>query len=180
MTYEEFKQMVKIMKSMWSNDRFLPDGIAIKMWYQMLKDLTTDELGMAIKKHAMTNKFPPTIAELRGYVAEAKANTGSWSDGWEQVRIAIGRFGYCNEHDALESMDEVTRTAVKRLGWQNICMTDTDGLAALRANFRLIYEQVRQQRVMDITMSDGLKGQIEHIRNEHIDKLTESVVKMLE
>ena len=44
-----------------------------------------------------------------------------------------------NELEALESMTEETRICVKRIGWQNICMSNN--VSADRANFRMIYEQ---------------------------------------
>ena len=78
----------------------------------------------------LTNKFKPTVAELREIYTELVSPTISdWSEGWEQVS------------KAMESFDEIIREVVKRLGFQNICLSEN--IVADRARFAEIYQAIK-------------------------------------
>ena len=66
------------------------------------------------------------------------------SDGWEQFRRAVGKYGYYQQEAALGSMDETTRRVVKRLGWKQLC--ESENQMQDRANFRMVYEQEAQRK----------------------------------
>lgn len=146
---------VKLMKSIWSKKDFLGDEYSIKVWYKLLQDLTFEQLAAAIEKYAMTNTFPPSIAELRGQVVDIQSDRVDWADGWEEVLTAIRRYGYTDEKGALESMSPLTRETVKRLGWKQICQSDLDELMAIRANFRMIYQQKEERAREDLQLPQG-------------------------
>lgn len=143
------------MKSIWTRQDFLGDSYAVETWYKFLKDLTYEQLLAAIERYTMTNKFPPTIAELREQVVDIQADNVDWSDGWQEVLTAVRRFGYCDEAGALASMSPMTREVVKRLGWQQICQSETDELMAIRANFRMIYESKTATVKQDMQLPVG-------------------------
>ncbi len=67
MTKEEFKILCKIMKAVYPQPTFLPDAYAFKVWYELLEDLDYTVAQAAIEKYILTNKFPPTIADIREY-----------------------------------------------------------------------------------------------------------------
>ena len=52
-------------------------------------------------------------------------------------------------------MDDLTRQAVKRLGFKNLCLSDN--MQADRANFRMIYEQLAERKEKDAQMPERLK-----------------------
>lgn len=163
MSFDDFKVLVKGMKSIWASERFLPDGDSIKVWYQLLKDLPYDLANAAIQRYAITNKFPPSIAEIREQAALLMDGDliNDWATGWNQVMRAIGAYGQWSEEKALESMDEITRACVKRLGWKELCMSENP--VADRANFRMIYEQIQQQKKETAALPAGLKQNIAEI-----------------
>ncbi len=166
MEYKEFLILAKGMKAIWAKDDFLRDKDATDIWYALLKDLPYEAANAAVQIHMRTSKWPPTPAEIIDHVTKAQVKIGDWSEGWEQVIKAIGRFGYTDEAGALASMDETTRTAVKRLGWKQICQSDQDELMSIRANFRQIYGQVKTDRetqaripaVLSEVLEDSLAG----------------------
>lgn len=141
MDKSEFMKMVVVIRSVYQKPDFLKDEASASVWYAMLQDLTYEQTIAAVQKHAMTSKWPPSIAELREQVVDIQADKVDWSMGWQEVLTAVRRFGYVNEKDALESMSPLTRQTVKRLGWKQICQSELDELMAIRANFRMIYEQ---------------------------------------
>lgn len=152
MSLEDFLKISSILKAAYPSPNFLPNEYAVKLWHNLLKDLGSERLMTAATGYILTNKYPPTIADLRGLAAEqAEPNTLEWSDAWGQVKAAIRRFGMYREQEALDSMDETTATAVRRLGWKSLC-TSGSAEATDRAQFRQIFEQVaarkRQANVM--------------------------------
>ena len=161
MTFEEWKKLVKGLKSVYTSERFLPDREAVQIWYSLLKDMDYKVLALAAQKYMVTGKFPPTVAELRECaveVLEPKVKE-DYGHGWEQVMKAVSKYGYYNTEEALASMDPVTRKCVKRLGWKNICTSENQ--IADRANFRQIYEQERQRHREHLQLPESVRRTID-------------------
>lgn len=145
MDFKEFSVLVKGMKSVYTSPNFLPDADSVKIWYQLLRDIDYNVANVAIQKYIMTEKFPPTVADIReGAAAVLHGERTLWSDGWEEVRTAIRKFGMYRPQEAMASMSEITRQAVERLGFQNLCLSEN--AAVDRANFRMIYEQIESRQ----------------------------------
>ena len=132
MSFEEFKKLVKGMKAVYTSPSFLPDAESVKIWYQLLKDIPYEVLRVAVQKHMLTNRFPPTVAELR-------------------------------QEEALASMDEVARRAVKRLGWKELCMSEN--IMQDRANFRMVYEQEQNRATERAMLPEGLRKQMDMLQS---------------
>lgn len=169
MTRNEFAKIVDAIKTFYPSDKVLPNKQAIQLWYQELSDVPYELAVMSLRKHVSTCKFPPTIAELRAGIVEATTVCESWSDGWEQFRRAVRKFGYYQQEEALGSMDKITRKVVKRLGWKELCMSEN--LMQDRANFRMIYEQEMQQAKKAEVLPEDLKQQIESLQGERTKRL---------
>lgn len=167
MNKEEFKVLCKGLKAVYTQPTFLPDADAFNVWYSLLKDLDYNVANAAIQKYMLTNKFPPTIADIREQAAEVRAGEKPlWSDGWEEVLLAIRRFGSYRETEALESMTEITRRAVQRLGFRNLCMSEN--IMADRANFRMIFEGIADREHKNKHIPMNLSNLIEGIREREI------------
>lgn len=163
MTKEEFTILCKGMKAVYTQSTFLPDADAFTIWYRLLEDLDYTVAQAAIQKYILTNEFPPTIAAIRKYAVSVRAGEKlSWSDGWEEVMKAIRHFGSYREEEALESMSELTRNVVRRLGFRNLCMSGN--VTADRANFRAIYEQMAEKEHTTKQIQPKLSKLIESIQ----------------
>lgn len=163
MTSYEFSLLVKGMKSVYTSPNFLPDAEAIKMWFALLGDLDYNIANIAIQKYMLNGKYPPTIADIRELATAVK--TGDiplWSDGWEETLRAIRKYGSYRENEALESMSEITRMTVQRLGFRNICMSDN--ITAERANFRDIYNELAERKQREVRLPVNLSNLIEQVR----------------
>ena len=162
MNFDEFKRLVKGMKAVYTSQNFLPDAESIKIWYQLLKDMPYEIANVSIQKHMATNKFPPTVAEIRSGAAEITDKSHDWSDGWESFRKAVGRFGYYRREEAFASMDEITRKVVKRLGWKELCMSEN--IMQDRANFRMVYEQEQNRAMERAMLPEALRRQMDTLQ----------------
>lgn len=144
MTKEEFGRIAAYMRGAYSGKNFLPDKASVAVWYEELKDLDAETLFLAVKKHTATSKFPPSIAELREAAAEiTHGEVPEWADGWEEVRQAMRFYGSYRPEEALRSMTPITRQAVERLGFAELCASENEGVD--RANFRMIYERIAER-----------------------------------
>lgn len=169
MTKDEFKILCKGMKAVYTQLTFLPDADAFKVWYSLLQDLDYTIAQAAIQKYMLINEFPPTIADIRKNAVSVQAgDKKTWSEGWEEVMKAIGNFGSYREEEALESMSEITRKAVKKLGFRNICLSEN--ITADRANFRTIYEQMAENEYTAKQIPLNLSKLIESIQQTEQQK----------
>jgi hypothetical protein len=165
MDFNEWKVLVKGLKSIYPESWFLPDGDSVKIWYQLLQDLEYKVVSAAIQKYALTNKKYPTVADIRECATSVSiGDKPLWSDGWEEVIMAIRRYGMYQEGLALEHMSEITRQAVQRLGFRNLCLSEN--VMADRANFRTIFEQIAERERTEQQMPLKLSNLIEDIRRK--------------
>ena len=110
---EKFKVLVKGMKAVYANPLFIPDQDAFNVWYALLNDLSYEELNAAIQKHMMTKPYPPTIADIRGAVAQLSPDGGEMSElkAWNIVRKAIRNSNY-HAMEEFEKLPETIRAVV--------------------------------------------------------------------
>lgn len=164
---QEFATLVLAMQAMYGEE-FIGTEEAMDVWFALLHDLDYQILSKALQKHMLTNKFKPTVAELREIYADLICPAISdWSEGWEQVSKAIGHYGMYRTEEAMESFDEVTKEAVKRLGFQNICLSEN--IVADRARFAEIYQAIQQRKRMAVNIGSALPNLQEFVNKRLID-----------
>lgn len=114
MTRDEFKILVKGMKAVYAQQTFLSDKDAFDMWFALLQDLPYKLANVAIQKHMLTEKFPPTPAEIREKAAqmiEVPETEMSELEAWALVRKAIRNSGY-HAQEEFDKLPEACREAV--------------------------------------------------------------------
>ena len=149
MTKQEFATLVVAMQAMYGED-FIGTEKALDVWYALLHDLDYQILS--------------TVAELREIYAELVSPViTDWSEGWKKVSRAIGHYGMYQEKVAMESFDEVTREVVKRLGFQNICLSEN--IVADRARFAEIYQAIKKRKRTEVNVESALPNLWEMVQN---------------
>lgn len=175
MNKDEFKKIAMAMKTAYPNSNAFQDTGSMDIWYMMLGDLPYEIVQPAILEHISTNKFPPSIAEIREKSTNLTVlQIPDWGESWEKVLKSIGRFGYMQEHKALESLDEITKKCVRRIGYQNLCASEN--ITADRANFRMMYELEAQRQKIDNQLPSQLRTQ----KHEIISQLTQNIKVQIE
>lgn len=176
MERDQFKILCKGMKAVYTQETFLPDADAFNIWFSLLGDLEYAVLNAAIQKYMLTNRFPPTIADLRELSETIRSGTlPDWGEGWEKVLKAIRSFGYMRETEALQSMDELTQTCVKRLGWRNLCMSENANQD--RANFRMIFEQLSERKKKENMLPLSLNNTIKQLSGNIVKRLDDKTAQ---
>ena len=169
MTEQEFAKLAMAIKTFFPRENILPNSQALELWYRELQDIPANVAEAALRKWVATNKWSPSIAELRETAAEVQnGEIPDWGEGWEQVLTAIRRFGSYREREALDSLDPMTRTCVQRLGFRNICMSEN--ISTDRANFRMMYESLAEREQTRQQVALPLQEVISQLRLEATDE----------
>lgn len=167
MDKKEFGMFASALKTYYPRETLLPNNQAMELWYRQLQDIPYLVAEAALNKWVATNKWSPSIAEIRETASSVQhGDLPSWGDAWETVLRCIRMYGSYRESEALEAMDEMTRTCVKRLGFRNICMSEN--ITADRANFRMIYEQIAERQKKEQVLPLPLKEMIQGIQQREL------------
>lgn len=159
MTEEQFLIIAKTIKTFYPDKKIIESDEEAYLWYEMLKDIDYKSASAAIKRWVSLNKWCPTIADIREMSAEVKGNTvNEWEEEWDKVIDAVHRYGYTRPEEALNSLPEMTRNIVKRLGYKTICMSEN--ISIERANFRDVYNREADKQREQNILSKDLKSEI--------------------
>lgn len=163
MKKSEFAQIVMALQTYYPREKLLPNDDAINLWYEALQDLDAVVLGTALKRWVSTQKWPPTIAELREQAQlVTSGDLPSWGKAWETVQDAIHIHGIYEYNAACKMFDAVTQSVVDFIGWDNICMSDNH--EATRANFRMLYDQEAKRKKEERNVPPAVQAVIQNIQ----------------
>ena len=156
MDKKEFSIFASALRTYYPKEKLLPNEQAMQLWYNQLRDIPYKVAETVLNKWVAIEKWSPSISDIRQLASELlNGEPTDWGDGWEQVEKAIRRYGIYREAEALESLDDLTRQTVKRLGFKNICLSENQ--QADRANFRMIYEQLAERKIKDAQIPESIK-----------------------
>lgn len=144
MDKKEFALFASALRTYYSKENLLPNSQAMELWFRQLMDIPYPVAEATLNKWVATNKWSPSIAEIRELAAEIQnGKLPDWGEAWEETCKAISRYGYYRPKEALASLSPLTRKTVERLGFTNLCMSENP--TADRANFRQCYEIVAKR-----------------------------------
>lgn len=172
MERNDFAKWASYLQTYFPRFNLLPNPEALELWYGELGDLPFDLLFAALRKWVNTERFPPSIAELRQICAEiVQGKPEDWGEAWKDVVKAIGRYGIYQEDKALASLSPIARQAASRIGWRDICMSENPD--TLRAQFRQVFQICQQRDIEDRQLPPALKETISFISGVSSPQLTE-------
>lgn len=175
MTPEEFNRIVVAIKAFYQKENILTDDHTIELWYQSLKDIPYKSLYLALHKWVETERWSPTIADLRRLSFEvSNPEIPTWDEAWENVLQAVRHYGTQRMVEAMDSFDEVTRKTVARVGWIQICTSEQIGIE--RAAFRDIYNVLSDKTKEQGQIAPAIRKVIEVTRQANRELLTQKAV----
>lgn len=178
MTLDEFKDVARLINAMYgTGDKVIFDTVAkVTAWYSCLSDLEYAAVAAAVKNHAMTNKFAPSIAEIRKECTDiiSKPMLGE-QEAWEMVRDGIrnGIYGAQEEFDKFPPEVQaavVTPWALSE--WAMLASTEID--TVIQSQFKRSYRSTVERRDKERIL--GAIG----TQAGAMASITEKVVKQLE
>lgn len=162
MDAKEFGKFAMALRTYYPKENLLPNQQAAELWYKQISDIPYDIAETVLNKWVALNKWSPTIADIREQAAGlTQKPIKDWGDAWDDVRMAVRLYGSYQQKEAMDSLDELTRECVKRVGYINICMSEN--IATERANFRMIYNELANRKKEDAQIPERLKQAIGRI-----------------
>lgn len=163
MNKQEFGRIVMALKSYYPDKNLFPSNEACDLWYERLLDLDYMTTQTAVNKWAETNKWPPTIADIRESVTDvAGSRLPDWGSEWEKAHKLAGNLGFYRKEEALAQLNEAGRRAVNCIGWESMCHDEDQ--TANRANFRMVYENEAKKANERVQMSPKLLSIIDGMK----------------
>jgi len=110
------------------------------LWMKMLEDIPYEVAENALMKVMATNRFFPTVAEIRE--AAALITTPellTHAEAWSEVLKAVRKYGTYDYEKGMASLPDVVRQVVRMIGWREICLSEQPDV--IRGQFRMAYEQ---------------------------------------
>lgn len=152
MTFKEFGIIADAIKTYFPRDNVLPTEHAMSLWYDGLKDLPYQIVNIALKKYVQTNRFAPSIADIREQATQLNQNNQNddlnETEAWSLVLKAIRRSTYYSEEEFSKLPEIIQRTVgtPKQLReWATLEDVDGKTLTVLQSNFQRTF-RVEQQR----------------------------------
>lgn len=125
MTRAEAAKLVLLVVTSYPNyDKFKDDQAIIDMtdlWAMMFESDNGAVVGMALKKHIATSKWPPSVAELRELMLEIQHPELVAPDkAWLAVSDLLYTEGQFNHGDLHSQLPPLVARAVESIGWGNL------------------------------------------------------------
>lgn len=110
---DDFKVIMRGLKVAYPKENFLGDDYAFTLWYTALQDIPYPTLNRACQRYMMTEKFPPTIADIRQLAYDMSAQPEELSSAaWNQLLRAL-RMSYApNSEEVWNQLPKITREIV--------------------------------------------------------------------
>lgn len=171
MDKKEFAIFASALRTYYPKEQILPNNEAMELWFQELKDIPMEVASAAMRKWVSTQKWSPSIAEIREECATiVNGEQRTWQEGWDSVLTSIRKFGVYSPKEAmqfLEATDPIAADCVMRMGYRNLCMSEN--AVADRAAFRNCYEVFQKRKQMDQQIALPLQNTIKQIQMKNMD-----------
>lgn len=165
MTRQEFATFAMALKTYYPREALLPNQPAMELWYRELEDIPYKVAEAALRKWVATNKWSPSIAEIREITTTIQYGEQlTWGEAWERALNAVRRYGSYNRQAALDSLDPLTRKCVENIGYMDLCMSEN--IMVERAHFQKIFEVYSKRAETDKRLPISLVKTLELARGQ--------------
>lgn len=177
MTRKEFAMLAEILARAYKKDKFLSETGDQEIWYQLLCDLPYKVALIAVNRWTQTEKWSPSIAEIRELSATIlNERIPDVEDAWERVlQIARDYSPYDTERTEaqIESLDEISRRCIKLTDIRGIAYSENIGVE--RAHFIKAYERLAKEKKTQNQTAESVRNAISAIQPRRIEQKEELV-----
>lgn len=147
MTAEKFAQFASAIKTYFPKDNLLPTDEAMDLWFDMLQDLDYQQAYVGLKIYVATNRFPPTISDIRACAMKVKElQELNEIEAWSLVKKAIRNSGY----NSVEEYEKLPPLAQKAVGLpsqlREWALDENYSEAVVMSNFQKAYRFELQKK----------------------------------
>lgn len=168
MDKKQFAAFAMALKTYYPRETLLPNQQAMELWFREIQDIPFDVAEMALRKWVATNKWSPSIADIREMTSGiVNGDPLTWGESWERALKAVRRFGSYNKGAALDSLDPLTRKCVESIGYMELCMSEN--IMADRAHYQRIFETLSKREQTNKQIAAPLLEAISQVQLKGID-----------
>jgi hypothetical protein len=168
MDRKEFATFAMALRTYYPKEQILPNQQAMELWFREICDIPFDVAEMALRKWVATNKWSPSIAEIREMTSGiVNGDPMTWGESWEKALNAVRRFGSYNKGAALDSLDPLTRKCVESIGYMELCMSEN--IMVERAHFQKIFEVYAKREKVNQQFAAPLLEAINRVQIKGMD-----------
>lgn len=168
MDKKEFATFAMALRTYYPREQILPNQQAMELWFREVQDIPFPVAEAALRKWVATNKWSPSIADIREMTAGiVNGDPLTWGESWERAMNAVRRFGSYNQKAALESLDPLTRKCVDSIGFMTLCMSEN--IMVERAHFQKIFDIYQKREQTDKQLPPALQQAISTLQIKGMD-----------
>ena len=172
MTRDEVITLIQTIIVMYPSSKINADPLTVAAWHEMLRDLPGDVVSAATKRMCATLKFPPSIADILGNVAQATREAQgipTAGEAWSKVRKAMSWYGYYRPEEARKALGEGIWRAVEMVGgWREVC--EGEG-TIISAQFERRYDAMVQQEMNRVQIPASVNEDMKRLVGTLTEKL---------
>lgn len=141
MTRAEFSNIVKGMKAIYTDPKFIPDGTAMEVWYALFKGDDYQLVQTAVQRHMLTVKFPPTPAEIREQMVQLTTPKAlNEEEAWQLVIKAVRNSNYNADEEFAKLPESVQRAVASPTNLRELAMMPTETVNSVeKSHFFRVY-----------------------------------------
>ncbi len=142
-----------------------------EVWYQCLNDLPLPALQAAITRYLCEGDYWPSIAKIRKLAGAAMhGECLSFGESYDRMCLARRLHGIYEIPIAREMLDDLTWRTIQGLGgWTSVCEALTDQRCTERAQFRMVYESLRDREERHRALPEAVRPRIENPKQLKIE-----------
>ena len=147
----DFKVIMRGLIAAYPRDNFIPNEFTFNLWFKALHDLDYVTLNNAVHAYILSEKFPPTIADIRRMACDMILPADEIAaEEWQRLMKALGQAGSNDALERWQKLPEVTREIVGGFSefreWSLLPVTDL--MTVQRPMFiKRFEERTRQKRL---------------------------------
>ena len=158
MTQKEVVKLFAAIAMLYPRDNTFikqPDEVR-DMWHGMLADIPFELAEAALKMHAASSPFPPSIAEIRKNAVDAKCPMLDGDEAYRLAREARRKFGHYQAKEAMDSLPEAVTEVIRTFAgtFEIWCESVADGTE--RAQFLRIWEAMKARKQQKAALPPGV------------------------
>lgn len=160
MTWDETKNIVGIIKSLYPNWKTENMGLIVDTWHIVLEDFDYNAIQYAIKRYALTDKsgFPPSIGQLVGQLQSVSENGElSGMEAWGLVLRAMRNSGYNSQSEFDALPPTVQRAVGNPETLKSWALSDIDATSVLQSNFLRTYNAVAEKARVNAMLPERMR-----------------------
>lgn len=163
MNIDEFTTIVKTLKTVYADPKYIPNDDAVMIWYRLLKDLDYKRCSNAVATIMQTFRFPPTIADIRAEYAKQSEKRMDGMEAWGKYIVRAIRDSAYHSAERFAELPEVCKSAVGSADTLKEWATteDENAMSNAQARFLRAYDTASKRLYTERQVSPALLQVIE-------------------